>query len=280
LNYHLSVDWQIKQRLRAIEIILYWHGKLNTADIIATFGVSRIQASKDIKKYIQHYPNNTNYSLSDRAYLKASTFTLDLTSGSIDEYIDHIGRMSELRSNPTFEKLSAHSKSLNPKYMAAILRSINAKKGLSITYGSKTTPKGEIRTIHPHSLVDTGFRWHIRAYCEKHKDFRDFNLGRIFEEPTITNSSINNATKEHDEQWHLIVNLLLRANPASGEPYQKLIEMEFDMEQGTLCVPTRACLVHYMLQRYQIDPDQLDNPSETQTLIVDNSKALLPFLFG
>src|SRR5699024_7861631 len=66
----------------------------------------------------------------------------------------------------------------NLDVLAAVSRAIYATKPLTINYASIST--GETtREIVPHSLVNTGLRWHVRAYCRTHKEFRDFVLTRI-----------------------------------------------------------------------------------------------------
>jgi len=274
-----GMDWQKKQRLRAIEIILYWHGRLNTGDIIKAFGISRIQASKDIKTYITMFAGNMYYNLTDRAYLKGNPFKLYLTTGNIDEYIDHISRMSEPYDGMSIERIAPHYRALKPSVAGAVLQAIKAKQGLLVNYGSMRTPEGNSRIIYPHSLVDTGFRWHIRAYCNRRGEFRDFNLGRILDTPEILKDRPEEACVDHDSLWNEAITLALRANPALSEAQQRLIEMEFGIEQKTLLVPTRACLVHYALQRYQINLDQVARPAKTQMLVVDNLDDLKEHLF-
>jgi predicted DNA-binding transcriptional regulator YafY len=45
---------------------------------------------------------------------------------------------------------------------------------LETEYVSLNTPNVEVRLIAPHTLVYTGMRWHVRAYCEKNGQYRDF----------------------------------------------------------------------------------------------------------
>jgi len=274
------MDWHRQQRLRAIEIITYWHGRLNTGDIIAAFGISRIQASKDIKEYVSNFPGNIYYSPSDRAYLKAKPFKLHLTIGSVDEYIDHISRMSTRTADTPIERLSPHYRHLKPEVVSLVLQSIRDQKGLSVVYASMNRPEGKRRTVHPHSLVDTGFRWHIRAFCDDRQEFRDFNLGRIIGEPEVLDSTPKYALLNKDKFWSKKVSFSLVPNPALSDNQKKVVEAEFDIKRGGLIVTTRACLVHYLLQRYQIDSDNLENPESTQLLAVMNPDEIKPYLFG
>jgi len=271
--------WQRKQRLRAIEIITFWHGRLNTGDIVAAFGISRIQASKDIKKYISTFPENIYYSLSDRAYLKSKSFKIHLTEGSVDEYIDHVSRMTT-QPNIPIEKLAPHHTRLKPSVVSPLLDGIRNKKGLSILYASMNRPEGTERIIHPHSIVDTGFRWHVRAYCEQRRDFRDFNLGRLLKTPDVVAQTPKHALSSRDKLWQKMVTINLCANPNLSDNQKHVIETEFDMEREKLVVSSRACLIHYLLQRYQIDSEHLDNPLLNQLLAVKNPNSITPYLFG
>ncbi len=50
---------EVLLRLRAIELLAYWEGRLVTNKLVAWFGVSRQQASSDIRRYlISHNPDS------------------------------------------------------------------------------------------------------------------------------------------------------------------------------------------------------------------------------
>jgi len=273
------MDWHRQQRLRSIEIILHWQGRLNTGDLIAAFGISRIQASKDIKEYRTAYPDNLHYNLSRRAYLRSDAFSPHLIRGTVDEYLDHIARMSIDGASDAIERMAPHYSVLKREVVSVLFNSILNRRGVSIEYASMTHPEGAPRIIYPHSMINTGFRWHVRAYCDKRKGFRDFNLGRILETPTNTASAPGAAAIENDSQWNRIVDITLIPNAALSGSQQRLLEKEFDMVDGRLVIHSRASLVHYMLQRYQIDPERLDNPPATQLLAVKDSRSVAKFLF-
>lgn len=273
------MDWGKEQRLRAIEIIVHWQGRLNTGDLIAAFGISRNHASLDIKEYILNFPENIQYNPSARAYLKTKAFKLHLTEGSVDEYIDHISRMKTQPHVP-IEKLAPHHSRLKAEVVSQLLNGICRQKGLSVLYASMTRPEGAKRTIYPHSIVDTGFKWHVRAYCENRKEFRDFNLGRILGVPEVMERTPKHAMVIKDKLWRKMVPIHLCANPNLSDNQKQVIESEFDMKRGKLTVHSRACLVHYILQRYQIDSECLDTPLATQLLAVESPETITPYLFG
>ena len=51
------------------------------------------------------------------------------------------------------------------------------------------------------------------------------------------------------------------------------------MLNGRLEIPSRQALVKYVLQRYQIDPKNLDSKPEAQQVVIANLNALKPWLY-
>ncbi len=51
------------------------------------------------------------------------------------------------------------------------------------------------------------------------------------------------------------------------------------MLNGRLEIPSRQALVKYGLQRYQIDPKNLDPKPEAQQVVIANLNALKPWLY-
>jgi len=273
------MDWAKEQRLRAIEIVGYWQGQMNSRDLVNTFGISQNHANLDIKEYKSRHPENFIYNASKRAYLRTDSFKLHLSDGSIDEYIDHVSRMTSQQMHVPIERLAPHHARLKPDVVATILDCVRHQKGLSIQYASMNRPRGTKRTIYPHSIVDTGFRWHVRAYCEDRKEFRDFNLGRILGIPEPVGEAPTYAMVNEDKAWQKMVKIKLRANPNLSDNQRQVIESEFDMKRKSLTVQCKACLIHYMLQMFQIDSECLDSPPITQLLAVDSPESIQPYLF-
>lgn len=250
------------------------------------FNISRIQATRDIKRYVEMYPGNIYYDGKKRAYIKAEPFHCHITKGTVDEYllafpdtVDVPLLLSELKESP-FEQVAAPLRCLPPSVVAPLLDSIRANKGVSIRYASMTSPEGADRIVFPHSLVDTGFRWHLRAYCGSRGEFRDFNLGRIKGSPVSKKPSPACAAPENDKMWNEIVTFNLKANPALTDSQRSMIEIEFGFKHGSLAVTSRACLIHYMLQRYQVDSRRLEGEQPTsRLLVVENPSVIAPYLF-
>ena len=71
----------------------------------------------------------------------------------------------------------------------------------------------------PHTLVYTGFRWHVRAYCHQSKQFKDFLLSRIDRTPVVV--AIESVDPAQDQQWHEEIVLTLIPNPKLNEAQKR-----------------------------------------------------------
>ncbi|MFL9610961.1 WYL domain-containing protein [Methylobacillus sp. Pita2] len=87
-------------------------------------------------------------------------------------------------------------------------------------------PAGVERIIYPHSIVRAPRRWHIRAWCDKNKAFRDFTLGRIAND---LEGSQNGAemSKEADLEWNAEVKIHITAHPKLTDEQRVMIKDEY-----------------------------------------------------
>lgn len=145
-------------------------------------------------------------------------------------------------------------------------------------YVSFTTPDGETRLIAPHTLVYTGMRWHVRAYCEKNRDYRDFVLSRfrgileLMDDPT-------DHGRESDPGWAASLPVIIEPDSRLKPEQRAIIEADYGMQDGRLVIETRGALVQYVLQRYQIDPTKVHAKAEAQQIVVANLDELKPWLY-
>jgi predicted DNA-binding transcriptional regulator YafY len=195
--------------------------------------------------------------------------------------------LPEQRTRPHIDGLAlayAHTKVLEvpdrpirPEVLRPLLKACREGLRLETEYVSLNTPNVEVRLIAPHTLVYTGMRWHVRAYCEKNGQYRDFVLSRLRGQPDLLDESPN--TRELDEDWNVEVPVILRRWAVErGAEVNHRNRLRHD--DGQLVVPSRRALVKYVLQRYQIDPrNQATNP-EAQQIVATNLKELRPWLMN
>ena len=167
----------------------------------------------------------------------------------------------------------AHTEVLRP-----LLRACREGLRLECEYVSFNTPDGETRLIAPHTLIYTGMRWHVRAYCERNGDYRDFVLSRFRGIPDLMDDRSTHG-RDADSGWNTPVQVIIAPDSRLKPEQQAIIETDYGMHQGQLIVETRGALVQYVLQRYQIDPTKVHAKATAQQIVVANLDELQRWLY-
>lgn len=281
------VRWDLALRYRLIETVAWWEGRLTTGHLIQSFGISRQQASKDINTYInEHAPRNLTYDKQIKGYVPSKVFKPLFIDDSASAYL-HLLYQNNERA-PHIEGLAlayAHTKvlevpdrTIRPEILRPLLKACRESLRLEIEYVSLANPEPEIRLIAPHTLIYTGMRWHVRAYCEKNRQYRDFVLSRLRGEPELLGKSENVITE--DEVWSTEVAVVIEPDSRLTAAQKAIIETDFGMLNGQLVIPSRRALVKYVLQRYQIDPKKMEPRPAAQQIVVKNLDELEPWLYS
>lgn len=275
-------------RLKAIELIAYWEGRLVTNRLMSWFGISRQQASNDIKRYLAEYnPKSLTHDPGVKAYVPSTSFSPKITKGSVDEYLTLISTFSDQATEVTvepeahFASVQLPDRSVRPEVLRELLKACRSNSSVKILYASMTNPVWNERVISPHTLVYTGFRWHVRAYCHKRCEFRDFILSRIDRTPKAATEASPDPI--HDSLWNEQILLTIVPNPKLNDGQKALVEKDFGMPDGRLQISVRKAVAHYTLQRYQaaITVDEAADEFKFPIILLDSDrKKLSPFLFG
>lgn len=282
-----SVRWDLALRYRLIETVAWWEGRLTTGHLMQSFGISRQQASKDINTYInEHASKNLTYDKHLKGYVPSKQFKPLFIDDSASAYL-HLLNQNHERA-PHVEGLAlayAHTEVLNvpdrsvrPEVLRPLLRACREGLRLECEYVSFTTPSGETRLIAPHTLIYTGIRWHVRAYCEKNRDYRDFVLSRFRGIPELMDDQ-SEYTREDDLGWSTLVPVIIEPDSRLKPDQRSIIEADYGMQDGQLVIESRGALVQYVLQRYQIDPTKLHAKATAQQIVAANLDALEPWLY-
>ena len=279
--------WELLLRYRFIETIALWEGRLTTRHLCDTFGIGRQQASKDINNYLREVgPGNLEYDKFLKGYKPAAEFEPKVTQGLADEYLHLMARNNELMN--VFESLSLNManvevlsqpvRDVKPQVLRPIMQAARLQKRLDVDYVSINNPDREGRIIVPHTLVYTGLRWHVRAWCEKNLEYRDFVLSRFRDIPEIMDDSEHGVAG--DTEWNTTITIRIVPDPRLRRDQRDVVEADYGMENGALEVNTRGKLVPYALKLLHIDPkEELSDPT-AQQIIVENRAEVLPWLFG
>ena len=107
------------------------------------------------------------------------------------------------------------------------------------------------RELVPHSIVDNGQRWHVRAFDRKSQSFRDFVLTR-FSKVTVKAEPEAHECIENDKEWGRLISLEIVPHPKNIK-YPTAIELDYAMEEGVLTLEVRAAMAGYLLRRWNVD---------------------------
>ncbi|GAD79534.1 WYL domain-containing protein [Vibrio ezurae] len=271
------MKWDQHQRFRLIELIAYWEGRLTTNHLCESFGIGRQQASKDINFYIQHISaTNLTYDRSIKGYVTSDTFEPKFITGNAQEFLNLLASQeanANIFAPMEFTGGAACSlpipvREVNADHVRKILLAAKAGLRLEISYRSMNKPMAEKRVIAPHSIVCTPLRWHVRAYCEKNNEYRDFILSRFEGQLTPLEGSTN--TKQLDAKWQESVDIVFAPDPRLSDEQKVIISYEYDMVEGRFVVPCRVALLRYTLYALNVFLEYEDTVVGRQQLIVVN----------
>jgi len=215
-NTALAVDQSVngikratQQRLQYIELMAYYTGVVTRSDVAKAFGISDAAATKDLKFYSQIAPDNIIYKHNVFGFVPSTSFEEIFTDlepqqvlPMIAANLPFIGESVEqnLLYGVPIEQLPLPQRLPSKKVIAQIIRAIKQKTKLSVIYSSLSDRNSsEARIIEPHSLINTGLRWHVRAYSEDTYDFRDFVLSRVQQAQQLIEKAESNP--EYDDDW-------------------------------------------------------------------------------
>ncbi|MDA8662724.1 WYL domain-containing protein [Luminiphilus sp.] len=285
ISSHTNQRWEQILRYRYIELIALWEGKLTTRQLCETFGIGRQQANKDLSSYRRALTQgDLIYDATAKHYLPSSNFKPILTQGLASEYLQLAAQQSDVQrilghlpvAAAAIEVVSAPSRELPPSLLRPIIQAITDCRRIDVDYVSLNNPDREGRIVVPHTLVWTGYRWHVRAWCEKNQDFRDFVLSRFRGEADLMDSSERNASEDND--WQQRVTLQVEPDPRLRADQREVIAHDYNMENGRLSLTTRAKLAPYLLQLLNVNTGPLLDDPRAQQLVLSNHESLQNWL--
>ncbi|MFU2671048.1 helix-turn-helix transcriptional regulator [Pseudomonas aeruginosa] len=193
---------------------------------------------------------------------------------SPDEYLNVISTHHDDVVGTLIEDARMDLSSLQRGMFTACFSAARRETGLRIVYRSMSTPTGSERTVYPHSLIRAPRRWHMRAWCEERKGFRDFTLGRIAAaEPLDTPAPYR---RGDDKEWNNILELVIVAHPGLSPDQQEMIAAENFPGARARRLKVRQCLASYIIQDLRLALDPVKHPIPEYQLMVGNADKLPP----
>ena len=268
-----------RQRLAYIEFRVWFFGEVTRKDVLDRFGLATAAGTRDMVLYRDLAPNNVAYE--GKVYRYQPTFT-PLFEHQAERVLAMLTAGFGEGEPPSMGESLPHAvpARLNQPpldILAAVTRAIHGGYPLRLTYHSMKT--GAVaRDIVPHALVDSGLRWHVRAYDRTKGEFRDLVLTRMENIEPLENQSTVNPVQSHelpaaDAQWQKEINLDLLPHPA--HPHPSSIARDFGMGAlGALRVTLRAAVAGYVLRQWQVDcsPDARLREREFRLWLADTAQ--------
>ena len=277
--------WDLLLRYRFIEVIALWEGRLTTRHLVETFGIGRQQASKDINTYNREVGlGNLVYNKYIKGYEPSPRFQPQVTRGLSEEYLQLLAQRSEMHrtfSNVALplsqtEVLAPPMRPVSPDVLRPLLLAAREQQRIEVDYVSLNNPDREGRIIAPHTLVWTGLRWHVRGWCEKNRDFRDFVLSRFRGVPELLGPAEHNVRDDSD--WNTFIDLHLIPDPRLSPDQQAVIADDYGMTNKRLALNIRARLLSYLLQLLNINAGTPFSDARAQQVIIANREEISPWV--
>jgi len=256
MNNKLSeINFAQKQRLAFIDFLLMFKGSFSRSDLTSKFEMGMANATRDIALYRGLSSENSKLDNRTKQYIQTKQFkplfeydarkTLVKLANNISDGFDGVLEVAFPVNSP----LQLNVPDIN--IVAKLVQAVINKKAISIIYTSLSSGS-KARQIIPHTIVDNGLRWHVRAFDRKTNSFRDFVITRI-SKVTLLDSVVEEFEKEvEDNQWMRKMDLHIVPHPTNVK-YPQAIELDYGMEKGLIHITVRAALVGYLLRRWNVD---------------------------
>lgn len=282
-------NWSQDKRIEFIDFRLQWSGKINRSDLVDFFGISVPQASLDLARYIDWRPDNVFYDKKTKAYLRSEEFHPLFSEKGSQYYLRNLLALNQniIKSDESFigdpppcDVLPYLDRTVPEETLALILDAINNKKAIRVSYLSMTRDIASERTLNPHALVFDGHRWHVRAYCQTRKEFRDFVLARIISAEILDADIVSS---EKDTAWNTFITLVFKPSSDLSDSHRKAIEFDYGMTEGKIEIKCRKALLFYTLKNYNllkdfiVDSDKLKKLND-QFISLSNYEDISPFI--
>ncbi len=282
----LDLKWATRQRLQYIEIKAWYTGVVTRSDVARAFGLSDPAATKDLKLYGDLAPGNLVYHHAVFGFVPGDGFSAVFADLAPAAVLPVIAANLAVANGPYGDEriyglatasLPLPARLPEAQALAQITRAIYGRRKLRVGYRSLSGREGlALRVIEPHTLVNTGLRWHVRAYNEETCDFRDFVLSRVTAAECLDAPA--ESGEQYDDDWVETVSLRLAPHAGLDAARRESLLLDYGAAGDVIEVAVRRALLGYVLQRLNVDTtrDHSLNPSAYQLMLL-NRDEIEPF---
>jgi hypothetical protein len=278
-----DISWGVKKRLQFIEFQLLFKREINSRTLVMEFGISRQQASGDIKLYKDLYPENLlPYNATDKSYRPSKAYSPHFISESLTPNFGD--SFEELSGSKSIETIPTLKRNQIRGLLPSIMQAIESESDIQAIYKSANSPFGARRTLKPCGIAYVGNRAHLRAYCYDKCQYRDFVLSRFSTEPELITPRKSTTELPKDNMWHEVLTVVLVANTKLCADGKKLIVGEFDLDNASP-LSIRKSLLHYFFAHNNLPVNDDDfilakNKPWSFPVLVENWEECREYLFS
>ena len=241
-----------RQRLAYIEFRVWFHGEVARKDVLARFEIATAAGTRDLALYQSLAPHNVTYAR--KAFRHMPSFS-PLFEHDVNRVLAALTQGFAAGDAPTHGDTLPHASPVplnlpDLDTLATVTRAMAQGQALCLTYHSMKKGPAK-RHIVPHALVDSGLRWHVRAYDRNKREFRDLVLTRMQAVKALADAPLPHELATADAEWQRELQLVLKAHPAHPQP--AVIALDFGMQGGQLRLPVRAAVAGHVLRQWQVD---------------------------
>lgn len=273
-----KIKWGVERRLAFIEFRLFWEGGINRSDIIATFGVSEPQASKDLSLYQERAPKNAVYDKNSKRYVASEDFEPVFMRQAPSDYLTRLRSLAEdliepsdtwLGQPPEVDIVLTPERDVSTDLLRSVLEAERDSLSIEVLYQSmsKNRPDATWRRMTPHAFAYDGFRWHVRAYCHLTSRFKDFLLPRIL---GVRDAGAAGRPGTDDEAWQNRFGIVIGPHPDLAPNQKAIVEKDYGMKNGSCVLEVRRAMLFYVLKRLGLLESPEKRPARSQHIVVIN----------
>jgi hypothetical protein len=235
----------VVERLRFIDARLFWDAIINRSDLINEFAVSPAQSAADFREYLARSPNGVRYDTRAKAYVATSKFEPVFGEPNARAELERF----LVDGDPLVAELTRLERPIDPSLTATVRRAARDSQKLRVQYQSFTQPNPSWRWLAPSHLVNDGQRWHIRAWCYREQQWKDFVLARILDIKDVEAAEL----LPPDADWIETVTLVLSPAEHLSKGQKASVMREFAMRNGRLAVTVPRAMKIYAVRRWGLD---------------------------
>jgi predicted DNA-binding transcriptional regulator YafY len=268
-----TLRWSVEQRVAFAARRLYWDGTINREDLMRRFGVSANQATADVAKLKDAYPDGFAYDTVARRYRAQTQFLPHeadpgrllrelrlIAEGHLDP------QDSVLASIPALAIAELPERSVDAAVLRPVLAAIRDRQAIGARYVSFQRPGERQRVLSPHALVFDGFRWHVRAHDAGDDTFKDFVIARL---SRAAPAGTWQRVPAEDAAWNRLVTLEIAPHPGLDPHQRRVIARDYGMDaKQRLRLKVREAVLFYVRRRFGLTEGHEKRPAQEQHIVL------------